>query len=231
VPLTLLGFALLGAFGFEDVWRDSIGPAIQARVTRPVYSGIDYSVERIFQQETVGLIVPASLLVLWHLSRGMRIVMKALNAVHDKDETRSRQRLLVMDFALAVVAGACVVGAFLVVVTVPRLSMGLPGALLHVAAWVGAALLLGVAMGVVIRYGPAERPEASWASVGSLLVVVTWLVTSLVFGWWAGSVADYKSAVGSLTVFLLLTTYVLTSTSIFLIGAQLDELARKAGHR
>jgi uncharacterized BrkB/YihY/UPF0761 family membrane protein len=48
---------------------------------------------------------------------------------------------------------------------------------------------------------------------------------SLLFGWWAGSVADYKSAVGTLTAFLLLTTYVLTSTTIFLAGVQLDELA------
>lgn len=231
MPLTLIGLALIGEFGFEDVWRDSIGPAIRARVTHPVYSGIDYSVERTFQQETVGLIVFASLLVLWHFSRGMRIVMKALNAVHDKDETRSWQRLLVTDVALALVVTTCVVGAFLVVVTVPRLSTGLLGALLHVAAWVGAALLLGLATGVVMRYAPAERPETSWASAGSLLVVVTWVVTSIVFGWWAGSVADYKSAIGSLTVFLLLTTYVLTSTSIFLVGAQLDELARKAGHR
>jgi uncharacterized BrkB/YihY/UPF0761 family membrane protein len=53
---------------------------------------------------------------------------------------------------------------------------------------------------------------------------------SLAFGWWAGSIADYKSAVGTLTAFLLLTTYVLTSTTIFLAGAQLDELARKGGH-
>ena len=40
-------------------------------------------------------------------------------------------------------------------------------------------------------------------------------------------VADLKSATGSLTVFLVLTSYVLVSATIFLVGAELDELARK----
>jgi hypothetical protein len=46
VPLTLLGLGLLGATGREDLWRSDLGPAVQERVTLPVYSGIDYTVER-----------------------------------------------------------------------------------------------------------------------------------------------------------------------------------------
>jgi YihY family inner membrane protein len=231
VPLTLLGFALLGAFGLQDVWRDSLAPAIQERVTKPVYSGIDFTVEKIFDENIAGLIAFASLLALWHISRGMRIVMKALNAIHDKKETRSWRRLLAVDVVLALSLGGCVIGAFVLVVTLPRLAHGFLSVLLDGAAWLGAAVLLGLAIAVLVRYAPVERPETSWASAGSALVVFTWLVTSLAFGWWAGSVADYKSAVGTLTAFLLLTTYVLTSTTIFLAGAQLDELVRKGEHR
>lgn len=32
VPLTLLGLALLSAFGLEEVWRDSVAPAIEAQL-------------------------------------------------------------------------------------------------------------------------------------------------------------------------------------------------------
>jgi hypothetical protein len=42
-----------------------------------------------------------------------------------------------------------------------------------------------------------------------------------------GSVANFKTAIGSLTVFLVLTAYVFTSAAIFLVGVQLDELLRK----
>jgi uncharacterized BrkB/YihY/UPF0761 family membrane protein len=45
------------------------------------------------------------------------------------------------------------------------------------------------------------------------------------------SVADFKSAIGSLTVFLVLTAYVFASTAVFLVGAQLDELMRKETRR
>jgi hypothetical protein len=54
VPLTLLGLALLGAFGLEDVWCDSLGPAIEKRVTGPFYKGIDYTVEQIFKENRAG---------------------------------------------------------------------------------------------------------------------------------------------------------------------------------
>jgi len=53
----------------------------------------------------------------------------------------------------------------------------------------------------------------------------------VLFRTWATEVADYKSATGSLTAFLLLTAYVLVSSTIFLIGAQVDELARKKNRR
>jgi uncharacterized BrkB/YihY/UPF0761 family membrane protein len=44
-------------------------------------------------------------------------------------------------------------------------------------------------------------------------------------------VANFKSATGSLTVFLVLTAYILVSATIFLIGAELDERARKQNRR
>jgi uncharacterized BrkB/YihY/UPF0761 family membrane protein len=47
-----------------------------------------------------------------------------------------------------------------------------------------------------------------------------------VFAWYAGSIASYKTAVGSLTAFLILTTYTLTSSAILLVGVLVDEQAR-----
>jgi membrane protein len=70
-----------------------------------------------------------------------------------------------------------------------------------------------------------------WASGGSLLVIASWLIASGLFREWVTNVADFKSATGSLTVFLLLTSYVMVSASIFLVGAEVDELARKKSRR
>ena len=45
------------------------------------------------------------------------------------------------------------------------------------------------------------------------------------------TVADFKSAVGSLTVLLFLSWYVFVSSATFLVGAQIDELLREEAHR
>ena len=229
VPLTLLAVALLGVFGLEDVWREWLGPAVQEKVTAPVYRGIDYTVERLFSEDAATVIVLGSLLALWHVSRGVRIVMKALNAIHDEREQRSPVRLWLTDVALATALILLLGAAFVLATGAPRLADGVLGALLQVAGWGGAAVLVAVAVGLLVRYAPAERPEVGWATAGSAFIVVTWLAASAVFGSWVRYVADYKSAAGTLLAFLVLTTYLLTSTTIFLAGAQLDELARKGG--
>ena len=50
---------------------------------------------------------------------------------------------------------------------------------------------------------------------------------SLVFGWFVSSVANFKTAPGQLTVFLVLSTYAYASSITFLVGVQADELMRK----
>jgi membrane protein len=231
VPLTLLGLALLGALGLEDVWTDSLAPAIQERVSAPVFTAIDFSVEEIFRSNSTGLIAFASLLLLWELSRAVRAVMVALNVIHDVEESRRWPRVLATTLVLAIAVGLALVGSVLAVTVLPRLGGGPGRVALTVVAWLVAIGLLMLVVGLLVRYAPAEHPSPSWASAGSVLIVGTWVVASLLFGWWAGSVADYGSAVGSLTVFLFLTAYVLVLAVIFLVGVEVDELGREGKGR
>ncbi len=226
VPLTLLGLALLSVFGLEGVWRDSIAPAIQGHATQPVYHAIDYSVERIFSTGTTGLIAFAAALLLWDMTAAVFTIMQALNEIHDVEEDRSWSRRLLAAAGLAVTIICCVVGSVLIVILGPR-----PGGVEHVifgiARWPVAIVLLGVALGLLVRYAPAEHPEPRWASAGSVAVVGTWILATIGFKWWVSSVANFETAAGTLTVFLVLTAYVFTSSAIFLLGVQLDELLRK----
>jgi membrane protein len=102
--------------------------------------------------------------------------------------------------------------------------------LLGIGRWLVAPVLLMVAVGLLVRLAPAERPEARWASVGSLLVIATWIVASILFKLWIAYVANFKSPIRSLTGLLVLTTYVFVSSAILLVGAELDELLRKQAH-
>jgi membrane protein len=231
VPLVLLALGLLGALGLEDVWTDSIAPAVEDRVTAPVYTAIDFSVDRILSTTSAGLIAFASLLLLWELSRGVRSVMVALNEIHDVDESRSVWRLLATTLVLGLVIGLCIVASVMAVVVLPRLAGGIARVALTLAAYAIAIVLLGLVVALLVRYAPAEHPSPEWASAGGAIVVAFWLGASVLFGWWAGSVASYESGVGTLTFFLVLTAYAFTSAAIFLVGAEVDERARKASAR
>lgn len=226
VPLVMFGLGLLAAFGLEDVWVDSIAPTIREHVSPPVFTGIDYSVDKIFSSSAAALIAIAALLLFWDMTWAVTTTMEALNEIHDAEETRPRWRRYLVAATLAIAVVVCIVGAVLSVLLGPR-----PGGVLHVVLgigrWPAAVILLGLAVGLLVRFAPAERPQVRWASAGSLLVVASWIVASLVFRWWVASVADFKTAIGSLTVFLVLSAYVFVSTAIFLIGVQLDELLRK----
>jgi membrane protein len=226
VPLVLLGLGLLSAFGLEDVWMTSVAPAIEAHVTPPVYKAIQFSVDKIFSSSAAGLIAFAAALLWWDTTLAVSTTMEALNEIHDSDESRPWWRRYLVAAALALAVIICIVGAVLVLVLGPR-----PGGVLHLlfglGRWPAAVLVLGLAIGLVVRYGPAEHPQARWASAGSLLVVGSWIVASVAFRWWVSSVANFKTAIGSLTVFLVLNAYVFTSAAIFLIGVQLDEVLRK----
>lgn len=226
IPLALLGLGLLGALGLKDTWRNSIAPAIKPKVLPAVYDGINASVDKIFSSNSAGLIAFAAVLAVWDLSLGMSAVMRVLNHVHDVDEDRPTLRRVGVAVALALGVGTCVIGATLLLIVAPRAG-GAMHVLLGVLRWVLAPLVLGLAVGLLVRFAPAQKPQARWASAGSLLVILTWIVATLLFKLWVTYVANFKSAVGALTGLLLLTTYFFVSSAIFIVGAELDELLRK----
>jgi membrane protein len=227
VPLTLLGLALLGVFGLEDVWTDTIAPALKDHLTQPVFNGIDFTAKQIFSSEKASLVALATALVVWDMTWAVNAVMQALNRIHEVEERRSKLRRIAVATGLGIAVVACIIAAVLVQAVAPSMTDGPLDTVLSIVRWPIAILFLWAAVALLFRFAPAEKPEMRWASGGSLLVIASWLIASALFRAWVTEVADFKSATGSLTVFLLLTSYVMVSASIFLVGAELDERARK----
>lgn len=230
IPLILLGLALLGAFGLQSTWTNSIRPAIDPHVEKPVATAIDFTVQQILSGSSTGLLVLAVLWLLWNFSFAVTTIMEALNQIHDVRECRPLLRRIGTAVVLGAVVGFLLVLAILIMSAAPLIG----GSALHlvfgIGRWVAAPALLVLTVTILFRYAPAERPETEWASAGSMLVVLVWLVTTGVFVWWI-SVANYKSATGNLTVLVTISAYVFVTSAIFLLGAQLDELLRKRARR
>lgn len=219
--MTLLGLGLLGATGHKEVWTKHVAPAIKARVLPGVYDGIDQTVTKILDHGSGGLIAFAVLLSLWYLTAAMRAVIEALNRIHDVDDDRSWGRRLAVALGLGTAAGLALYGSAVLVIGGPR------GVLLGLVRWLGAIVLLGLLVALLVRYGPAQQPRARWASLGAVLVVGSWVVASILFRVYITYLANFKTPVGSLTSLLVLTTYLFVSATVFLVGVQVDEVLRK----
>jgi membrane protein len=232
IPLTLLGLAILGASGEQSVWRKTIAPAIKPHLQQQTFHAIDYGVQKIFSTESTGLIVFASLLSLWYLSGAVRAMMGALNQIYEAEDQRPLLVRYAISFGLAACIGLGVIGALLVAVL-----LGHVGGTLHVVTqigrWIAAIVLLAVSLALLVRFAPAKHRSNKWIGAGSALVIVAWIGATLIFELFVSHVANFKTATGELTVFLVLIGYVYTSSIILMVGVELDELLREdeAGRR
>lgn len=153
--------------------------------------------------------------------------MGGMNSIYEADDTRPLLRRWGLSAALAVFVAVAVVLSVLAVAVGPRIDpSGAGHVLLLVVRWPIAVIALGLAVGLLVRYGPAERRQARWESVGTV-VVAAWIVQSLLFAGYVSSFANFTSASGALTVFLVLAAFLYSSSIIFLVGVEIDELLRK----
>ncbi len=232
IPLTLLGLALLGAFGQEDVWTDSIAPAIKPHLQLPTFHAIDYGVEKIFRTNSAGLIVFATLLSLWYISGAVRAVIGGMNQIYETEDERRLPVRYGISFGLAACIALGVIGALVSTVLLGEVKGPLE-VVTQIGRWILAIALLAVALGLLVRFGPAKHRSKKWISAGTILVIVSWIAATLIFELFVTDVANFKTATGELAVFLVLIGYVYTSSIILLVGVELDELLREdtAGQR
>lgn len=227
VPLSLLGVALLGVLGGRHVWTKTIYPSIQPHLSAPTAHAINAAVLKIFATDSTGLILFASVLVVWYVSGAVRAVMGSINDIYQRKETREWTKRYPLSFGLAAAIALCLVGATVAVAVGPALaSHGFAGVVVSIGRWLVAIALLALAIGLLVHYAPVEQRGTRWASAGSLLVIVAWIGATALFELFVSHVANFKTAVGGLTVFLVLIGYVYTSSIIFLIGVEVDELLR-----
>jgi len=228
VPLTLLGLALLGALGREKVWRKTLYPGLEPHLQPATAHGIDVAVEKIFTSQTFGLLALAAVMVVWYVSGSVRAVIGAMNDIYETEETRPWTVRYPLSIGLAIGIAFCLVGAILVVAAGPALARhGAAGVVVSIGRWLVALALLSFAVGLLVRFAPVNPRPNRWATAGSVLVIAAWIGATLLFELFVGHIANFKTAIGSLTVFLVLSGYIYTSSIIFLVGVEVDELLRQ----
>ena len=103
-------------------------------------------------------------------------------------------------------------------------DLGAVQPLWSIVRWLLVVVLLWAAITLVIRLAPDAAEPAGWVTLGGAGVIVAWIGASLIFAWWVTSVANYKTPFGTAIALLTLVGYLYTSSIVFLVGAQLDQL-------
>jgi membrane protein len=165
---------------------------------------------------------------LWSANQAMKAFVDSLNVVYGEEEKRGFFRRLAVTMAFTVAGILFIVFAMVGVVAVPVVLnfIGLGGTLdsvLRLARWPIMLLAVGLFLACLYRFGPSrERAQWRWVSWGSAFASFAWIVFSLGFSWYVTNFGNYNETYGSLGAVVGFMTWIWLSSTVVLVGAELD---------
>jgi membrane protein len=229
-------FGLVAGPGAVDSMMERLEGVVPADAIRL----LEDSLTRMTENESGGLVmvVLGFLLALWTTTGAMNGLMRGLNRVYDRKETRNflKQR------ATALAMLACMLLAF-------ALSFGLLVLGPVIADWLGGVLdlesafgwiwwtlqwpilLLGLllAFAGVLYLGPnVAHPRWRFLTPGAIFAVVVWLLASGLFAVYVSMFGSYNKAWGSLAAVIVMLTWLWLSALALLLGAEINSEAERS---
>jgi membrane protein len=236
IPLLLFGLGLLGFLSLQDAWQQDIAPEVQRRVSPAFFTVVNDTATRILGSKQTFWVSFGALLAIWEISGAMRAIMQVFNRIYEVEDRRPFWQRIRISLRLAAVTGLIVLLTIAVVRFGPLAFDQLGGGFVvdliaFVVRWAVAIALMIAMVGILVRVAPDARQPLNWVSFGALLVVFGWIVMTIGFWWYASRVADYQSVFGSLSVVIVVMTYLYAASIVFLTGVQIDALVRRGIER
>jgi membrane protein len=174
-----------------------------------------------------GALVSAGI-AFWSASAGIRAMLGALNMVHGESEQRGTIAFYATALLLTLGAIVAVIVGLAFLVLLPKLLdlIGHDPFEAMVLRTSGMAVLLVLvlfAIGLLYRFGPAEKPPG-WRliSPGSVAATLLWVVASTLFSFYVSTFATYDASYGTLGAAVALLMWFYVSVYVILLGAELD---------
>ena len=165
---------------------------------------------------------------LWSANQAMKAMVDSLNVVYGETEKRGFFLRLAVTLAFTLAGILFIVLAMVGVVAIPVVLnfIGLGGTLdtcCALARWPVMLLVIGLFLACLYRYGPSrERAQWRWVSWGSAFASVAWIAFSLGFSWYVTNFGNYNETYGSLGAAIGFMTWIWLSSTVVLVGAELD---------
>jgi membrane protein len=174
-------------------------------------------------------IMIAAAVAIYGGTNGAAAVITSLNIAYEEKEKRS----LIVFYVTAVGMTLCalVLALLMLAATAAAASLGrlVPQAsgLTVIAGKIATDAALVVVAAVVAstlyRFGPSrEDAKWKWITPGSAFTAITWLILTLLFGFYVSHLTNYNATYGSLGAVVALLTWMYLSAYAFVFGAELN---------
>src|SRR6266849_3615290 len=183
----------------------------------------------------VGLLVPASLLILWTASGVMISWMEGFRRCYELPKTWGLFKERMIAFSLVILAGLPMTFATLLVAFGSRIETRILFYIGHefsayilllwtATRWV-IATLTSIAVIALIYHNAVPRTQP-WHSVipGATLATAMWFTSTALFGWYLQHYADYSIIYGSLGVAIALLVWMYMISLVVLVGAEFNAM-------
>src|SRR3954451_11690501 len=224
IPFALFALGLFGVLGLKELWSDHLKPTIADHASREVVALSDKTVTHVLQHKQTFWLTFGLALMLWEASGAMRATMDALDNIYGVRRKRSGTERYLTSLALAAAVGTLFLLAIVALVAGNSLISGVGSVFARYSA---AAVLLTVAVGLTMRFGPATSRPFRWIGGGSVVIVIGWLLTVGGYVLYASNVGSYGSVFGSLAVLFVLIIAIYLSAIVFLAGVLVEQRAQE----
>jgi len=178
-------------------------------------------------QQLGGGLLFGVLVAVWGGQSAAASLITALNAVHEKHETRGFLAVQATALAIATCGIALALITAILLEIIPSIletsaAAQLSKFLVDLVRWPILIGVVGCAIGATYRFAPAPIPRCSWGFWGAALATILWLASSSLFALYVRDFASYDVSYGSLGAMVVLLLWLYLVVFAVLLGAELN---------
>jgi membrane protein len=227
-PAIIAGVSIYGLVADPQTVRDQINQLAQT-LSPETAKLIGTQVQQVTSSAggALGLATVIGILTaLWSASSGMKALITGVNLAYDEPEGRKFVKLRGLSILMTLAAMVLLGVALALIVGFPAVPDSWPTVLQWTAAvvrFVLLAVLLMAGLAALYRYAPdRDKPKWSWASPGSVVATVLWVLASVGFSVYVNAFGNYNKTYGALAGIIILMFWLYLTAFVVLVGAELN---------
>ncbi len=168
------------------------------------------------------------LVAFWSANKGIKSLFTGLDVTYAVENGRGiiKQNALSLAFTMGTILVIIVSLGFIILFPVLLNTIGLPGFLGTLVAWLRWPLLATIvitAISLIYQYGPArETPRFRWVVLGASVATAVWLAASWGFSFYVSNFGNFGEIYGSLSAVVIMLFWLFISSFIILVGGELN---------